>query len=150
MSKTYKQHRMQPVVPVDPETGEALGKEVVAEIKGSSPVGAPISSATLTVAGTAVDLTDVAGGIPATAKWARVEAQCAWAPKVYEDPALTVEVSDRIRYAYAGTAPTATLGFYLTDGDPLLIPEELLEAFKFILDDEASAANATLFVTFHA
>ena len=115
-----------------------------------SSVGAPISSATLTVAGTAVDLTDVSGGIPEAAKWARVEAQCAWAPKEYADPDLTVEVSDRVRYTYVGDAPTATSGFFLMDGDPLLIPEELLEAFKFILDDEASAANATLFVTFHA
>ena len=115
-----------------------------------SSVGAPISSASLTVAGTAVDLTDVSGGIPVAAKWARVEAQCAWAPKEYADPALTVEVSDRIRYTYVGDAPTATSGFFLADGDPLLIPEELLEAFKFILDDDASAANASLFVTFHA
>jgi len=112
-------------------------------------IGDPISDVALTVADSVVDLTDVAGGIPATAKWARVEAQCAWAPKEYSDPDLTVEVSDRIRYRYAGTAPTATAGFFLTDGDPLVIPEELLESFQFILDGEASAATASLFVTFH-
>ena len=138
MSFRVKNVAATPVAVVDGATGVV------------SSVGAPISSATLTVAGTVVDLTDVSGGIPVAAKWARVEAQCAWAPKVYEDPALTVEVSDRIRYSYTATAPTATSGFFLADGDPLLISEDLLEAFKFILDDDASAANATLFITFHA
>ena len=222
MSRTFKQYHMQPVVIVDPETGEritafqvvfpegatvalaegasvalaegavvalaegtevalaggtevalaggtsvaladgtsvalaegtsvglAAGAEVEATIKGVTPVGAPISSAALTVTEYVAGLSDVDGGIPATAKWARLEAQCAWAPKVYEDPALTVEVSDRIRYTYVGDAPTSTSGFFLTDGDPLLIPEELLEAFQFVLDDDASEASAALFVTFH-